>query len=367
MAEPDATTAQALSALDLPDAVPDRNPIDVTLAGLRPDVLRTVINTLLASPTYDALIVIVGASGIGQPDLVARPVIEAAQATDKPLLVYVSPEAPRIVQHLNRNGVPAFAAPESCAAALAALLPSSKRHLISAIASPRTEQSLPEDLPASGPLNEAESKQLFARFGIPSTHEFVVASAAEAEAAAHKLGDRVVLKVLSRHIAHKTEVGGVRVDVPAHEVARHCTEMAAAVSAKSPHALEGFLVQELIRDGVELILGFHRDPQLGAAVLLGMGGIATELFNDTTLRLVPVTADDAQDMIASLRSAPLLRGFRGRPRYDVDALARAIVAFSDMILDLGSRVSEAEINPLFVLPDGRGVRAGDGLVILQVA
>jgi succinyl-CoA synthetase beta subunit len=143
--------------------------------------------------------------------------------------------------------------------------------------------------------------------------------------------------------------------------------MAALAAAKSPHALEGFLVQELIRDGVELILGFHRDPQLGAAVLLGMGGIATELFNDTTLRLVPVTADDAQDMIASLRSAPLLRGFRGRPRYDVDALARAIVAFSDMILDLGSRVSEAEINPLFVLPDGRGVRAGDGLVILQVA
>jgi succinyl-CoA synthetase beta subunit len=208
---------------------------------------------------------------------------------------------------------------------------------------------------------------LFARFGIPSTHEFVVASAAEAEAAARKLGDRVVLKVLSRHIAHKTEVGGVRVDVPARDVARHCAEMAAAVSVKSPHALEGFLVQELIRDGVELILGFHRDPQLGTAVLLGMGGIATELFNDTTVRLVPVTADDAQDMISSLRSAPLLRGFRGGPRYDVDALARAIVAFSNMILDLGSRVSEAEINPLFMLPDGRGVRAGDGLVILQVA
>jgi acetate---CoA ligase (ADP-forming) len=365
MPAPDGATARALIALDLPDAVLDRNPIDVTLAGLRLDVLRTVINTLLASPTYDALIVIVGASGIGQPDLVARPVIEAAQTTDKPLIVYVSPEAPRIVQHLNRNGVPAFAAPESCAAALAALLLPSKRHPISAIASPRTDQSLPKDLPASGPLNEAESKQLFARFGIPSTREFVVASAAEAEAAAHELGGRVVLKILSRHIAHKTEVGGVRVDVPVHEIARHCAEMAAAASAKSPHALEGFLVQELIRDGVELILGFHRDPQLGAAVLLGMGGIATELFNDTTLRLAPVTLNDAQDMIASLRGAALLRGFRGRPRYDVDALARAIVAFSDMIVTLGPRLAEAEINPLFVLPEGCGVRAGDGLVILQ--
>jgi acyl-CoA synthetase (NDP forming) len=367
MPAPDAATAQALTALDLSDAVLDRNPIDVTLAGLRPDVLQTVINTLLASPTYDALIVIVGASGIGQPDLVARPVIEAAQATDKPLMIYVSPEAPRIVQHLNRNGVPAFAAPESCAAALAALLQPSKRHPVSAIGSFRADRSLPKDLPASGPLNEAESKQVFAHFGIPNTREFVVASAAEAEAAAHKLGDRVVLKVLSRHIAHKTEVGGVRVDVPVHEIARHCAEIGAAVSAKSPHALEGFLVQEMVSDGVEFILGFHRDPQLGAAVLLGMGGIATELFNDTTLRLVPITPDDAQDMIASLRSAPLLRGFRGRPRYDVDALARAIVAFSEMVVTLGPRLAEAEINPLFVLPEGRGVRAGDGLVILQDA
>jgi len=364
---PDAATAQALNALQLPDAVLDRNPIDVTLAGLRPDVLRTVINTLLASPTYDALIVIVGASGIGQPDLVARPVIEAARATDKPLMVYVSPEAPRIVQHLNRNGVPAFAAPESCAAALAALLLMNGRRDAPSIAAPqpRSDSSLLVSLPASGPLNEAESKQLFTRFGVPSAHEFVVASAGEAEAAAQTLGGGVVLKILSRHIAHKTEVGGVRVDVPAYEVARHCADMAAAVSAKSPHALEGFLVQELIRDGVELILGFHRDPQLGAAVLLGMGGIATELFNDTTLRLAPVTHADAQDMIANLRSAPLLRGFRGRPRYDVDALARAIVAFSDMVLTLGPRLVEAEINPLFVLPEGRGVRAGDGLVILQ--
>jgi acyl-CoA synthetase (NDP forming) len=367
MPEPDGMTAQALTALDLPDAVLDRNPIDVTLAGLRPEVLRTVINTLLASPTYDALIVIVGASGIGQPDLVARPVIEAARASDKPVMVYVSPEAPRIVQHLNHNEVPAFTAPESCAAALGALLQPGRRRLVHTTASPRIDQTLPNGLPPSGPLNEAESKQLFARFGIPSAKEFVVDTPLSAELAAHKLGDRVVLKVLSRHIAHKTEVGGVMIDVPTDEAAVFCGKLAVAVSRRSSHALEGFLVQELIRDGVELILGFHRDPQLGAAVLLGMGGIATELFNDATLRLVPVTHDDARDMIASLRSAPLLHGFRGRPRYDVDALARAIVAFSDMVLTLGRRLAEAEINPLFVLPEGRGVRAGDGLVILQDA
>ena len=151
MPAPDAATAQALNALELPDAVLDRNPIDVTLAGLRPEVLRTVINTLLASPTYDALIVIVGASGIGQPDLVARPVIEAAQATDKPVMVYVSPEAPRIVQHLNRNGMPAFAAPESCAAALAALLQPSKRRPVSAIGSPAPTNGCPRTCRSPAP------------------------------------------------------------------------------------------------------------------------------------------------------------------------------------------------------------------------
>ena len=111
---PDEATAERLRALDIRDAVLDRNPIDVTLAGLRPDLFRSAIGTLLQSPTYDAVTVIIGSSGLGQPDLVAGPVTEALGQSDKPLLVFVSPEAPGILRHLNRNGVPAFAAPELC-------------------------------------------------------------------------------------------------------------------------------------------------------------------------------------------------------------------------------------------------------------
>ena len=363
---PDADTARTLLALNIPDAVLDRNPIDVTLAGLRPELLRTVIDTLLASASFDAVIVIVGSSGIGQPDLASRPLIEALRNSDKPLLAYVSPDAPSIVRHLNRQGAPAFSAPESCASALAALSRAETR-CVSSVAADHVQATVDwqTGLPDRGRLNEAQSKQLFARFGIPSVDEVIVQSSVEAAHAAARIGGNVVLKILSRDILHKTEVGGVIVDVVPGDVARRCDELDATVRSRTGHSPDGFLVQELIRDGVELILGCRRDPQLGPAVLLGAGGITAELFKDTAIRLLPLGAGDADDMINELRSAPLLRGFRGRPLCDVGALAQAILTFSAMVSTLGERLIEAEINPLFVLPQGRGVRAADGLVVLR--
>jgi succinyl-CoA synthetase beta subunit len=219
----------------------------------------------------------------------------------------------------------------------------------------------------AGALNEAESKILFARYGIPSVTEYSVATPAEAGSAARGLGTHVVLKILSRHISHKTEVGGVVVGVPPEDVERCCNEMIAAVRSHSSHPIEGLLVQEMIGSGVEVILGFHRDPQLGPTILLGMGGVAAELFNDTTIRLAPIGHADARAMIGELKVSKLLQGYRGRPKSDLDALAAAIVAFSDMVMALGDRLADAEINPLFVLPEGHGVRAADGLVVLKQA
>ncbi len=360
---PDEATAERLRALDIRDAVLDRNPIDVTLAGLRPDLFRSAIGTLLESPSYDAVTVIVGSSGLGQPDLVAGPVTEALGRSDKPLLVFVSPEAPGILRHLNRSGVPAFAAPESCAAAFSAMLS------VGAGAGQQNEEPAAAAVPVpdlgSGPLNEAESKALFAQFGIPVAREMAVATPAEAEAAARELGGPVVLKILSRHILHKTEVGGVAVNVRPEEVAQRCEAMAASVRRATDKEIEGFLVQELVRGGTELILGFHRDPQLGPTILLGMGGVTTELFKDTAIRLPPIGSSDAAAMVDELKSGALLKGFRGRPKGDLEALVSAIMAFAGMVLSLGDRLVEAEINPLFVLPEGQGVRAADGLVVLR--
>jgi acyl-CoA synthetase (NDP forming) len=120
----------------------------------------------------------------------------------------------------------------------------------------------------------------------------------------------------------------------------------------------------MVKGGVEMILGFHRDPQIGPVILLGMGGVAAELLQDTSLRLPPLSRSDAEGMIEELRTAPLLKGYRGAPPADVPALVDAILAFSRMAEAAGERLLEAEVNPLFVLREGDGVRAVDGLAVL---
>lgn len=367
---PDAETAARLDALQTGDeAVLSRNPIDLTLAGLKPDLLRGALDALLASPGYDGAVVIAGSSSLQHPDLVSGVVNDCLQRSGKPVLVYVSPHAPHVLAGLNRAGIPAFAAPESCAAAFSAMLASTRAAQFLAQdtghASAQAHAAAPAEALPSGPLNEADAKALFARHGIAPVREAVAADPAQAAAVAAQLGEKVVLKILSRRIAHKSDLGGVAVGVPAGEVAARGRAMLDAVAAATDAPIEGLLVQEMVAGGVEMILGFHRDPQLGPTVLLGMGGVAAELFKDTVLRLLPLTREDARSMIRSLKTWPLLDGYRGRPRADTAALEDAILAFAAMARRLDDALLEAEINPLFVLPEGQGVKAADAVAILR--
>ncbi|WP_076997302.1 acetate--CoA ligase family protein [Variovorax sp. KK3] len=362
---PDAETAAALRALQSGDhAVLDRNPIDVTLAGLQPQLLRGAIRALLGSPSYDAVVVVVGSSGLAMPDLMADAIHDSLPGSDKPLLAYVSPHAPGIASLLNQRGVPAFMAPESCTSALAAMRQQAD-WAEPVPGDPLPSSPEPDDLPR-GSLDEAQAKQLFTRFGVPCAREIVVVDAREAEAAARELGGAVVLKILSSEITHKSDVGGVAVNVTADAIGERLARMASDVEARTGVQPRRFLVQEMVSGGVELILGFHRDP-LGSAILLGMGGVTAELLKDTALRMLPpegLTRAQALALVRELKTWPLLDGFRGRPVCDVDALADAIVAFSRMAAALGDRLVEAEINPIFVLPRGQGVRAADGVAVL---
>jgi len=362
MPAPDPETARKLLALDLEEADLDRNPIDVTLAGLRPELFQAILRILAESPSYHAIVVVIGSSSIGQPDVVARPLLDSYGSTDKPLLAYVSPEAPGIVRHLNRNGIPAYAAPESCASALVASLPAARG--TGSAGRPRTAFEVDLGDIGRGTLNEAASKALYARFGVSVTKEAAATTPREAGELATSFGGPVVIKILSNEILHKSEVGGVAVGVAPEAVEACCTEMLERVKRLSPANLDGFLVQELVQGGVELILGYNRDPQLGPYILLGAGGVTTELYQDVVLRLLPLDRDQAREMIDGLKCSALLKGFRGRPQADTEALADTILCFSDMVATLGGRLKEAEINPVFVLPEGQGVRAGDGLVVL---
>lgn len=364
---PDADTAARLRALQKGDhAALDRNPIDVTLAGLQPDLLRGAIRALLASPSYDAVTIIVGSSALAMPELMADAIHDCLPESDKPVLAYVSPHAPHVAAVLNQRGVPAFSAPESCAVAFEAMLAASRLsavHETPASALPAVETG---DVPG-GSLDEAAAKQLFSRFGVPVVREAVATTAEEAVAAARSFGDRVVLKILSSAITHKSDVGGVAVGVAPEALPERMTRMREDVRRHTGSAPERFLVQEMVQTGVELILGTHRDA-LGTAILLGMGGVTAELFQDTTIRLLPenggLSRETAAAMIRELKTWPLLDGYRGRPKADIEALADAIVAFSNMAASLGARLVEAEINPVFVLPAGQGVRAADGVVVM---
>ena len=366
---PDAATAKELARLQNSEfAASDRNPVDLTLAGLKPDLFRGMVGALLASESYDALIVIAGSSALGQPDLVADAVTANLAGSSKPVLVYMSPHAPHLIARLNRRGIPAFAAPESCGAALAALWRQSP-------AAPATQAaaalvSVPATVTAvletarGGALDEAQAKQVFSAYGIAAVREIATRTPAQAGEAAHRIGGRVVLKALSSRIMHKSEVGGVQVNLAPGEVPLAGEQILAAVAKASGITPDGLLVQEMQGGGVELILGFHRDPQLGPSILLGMGGVTAELLKDTAVRLLPVTRDDAQAMVRELKTFPLLDGYRGKPPCDIEAVVEAILSFAAMARSLGERLREAEINPLFVLPRGQGVRAADGLLLL---
>ena len=367
---PDEATAARLRALQPGDqAVLDRNPIDVTLAGLQPDLLRGAISALLDSPSYDALILILGSSSLSMPDLMAGAARDSMQGSDKPVIAYVSPHAPIAGALMTKLGVPAFSQPESCSVALTSMLHASR--LKNERFPDGAKAQLPQNLDVAslhGSLNEYQAKNLFSAFGIPSVREAVVAAINPSLDAVQDFGQKLVIKILSHEITHKTEVGGVALNVSIAEVPSRIGTMASEVKLKSGSTITEFLVQEMATGGLEFMVGMHRDP-LGTAILVGMGGVTAELFKDTHMRLITpgksLSEEEALEMIQQLKTWPLLDGYRGRKKCDVAALVKAIVQFSNMVAALEEHLLECEINPIFVFEQGKGVKAADGIVVFN--
>jgi acetyl-CoA synthetase (ADP-forming) len=179
---------------------------------------------------------------------------------------------------------------------------------------------------------------------------------------AARLGFPVALKAVSRQIAHKSDVGAVRLDLATPDAVRAAAEeMAHALTVSTPDAaLEGFSVQEMVRGEAEVIVGARRDPHFGPIAMVGLGGIAVEILKDVVVAPAPLSPDRARAMLAALRVAPLLAGARGRPPLDVDAIVDALVRLSWLAADLGPRLTDLEVNPLIVRRAGGGAVAVDG-------
>ena len=216
-------------------------------------------------------------------------------------------------------------------------------------------------------LSESESKKLIAAWGVPGTEEAVASSAEEAAQVAAGIGFPVALKVDSPDILHKTEAGVVRLGIDGSEqVGEAYQGLTNNARSYSPGAsINGVLVQEMVSGGVETIVGVSYDDQLGPVMLFGTGGVMVEVYNDVALRICPVTRAEALEMIAEVKGAALLQGFRGSPKADIDALADTLVQVSHMAVNLDGTLAELDINPLMVLPQGQGVKAADTLVTLN--
>jgi acyl-CoA synthetase (NDP forming) len=215
-------------------------------------------------------------------------------------------------------------------------------------------------------LSEAESKTVLASFGVPVTKEVLVAEGEDLGGAVSGLSYPVAVKVVSRDIAHKTEVGGVKLGIADADALKAAASevLANGRNAKPDAKIDGVLVSEMA-DGIEVLIGVINDPGFGPTVALGLGGVLTEIMKDITYRVAPFDIETAKDMIAELRAAKMFDGYRGQPAADKAALADMLVSVSRMAAGLEPRLAEMDINPVFVGPAGKGVRAADALVVLK--
>ncbi|MER5389137.1 acetate--CoA ligase family protein [Saccharopolyspora sp. NPDC002686] len=327
------------------------NPVDVT-AQVIDDAgqFGAVCDAVAASDEVDAVLVVLTTIG-GEAALeVAESILRAAKRSTKPFAVawlYSHEQIAEAGSVLRRNGISVLGTTTAALRLIAHLVPREHR---------RAERAVPRGLARfldRPELTEAEGAQLLDALQVDRPRGRVV-EPADAARAAREFGDEVVLKVQSPDLAHKSDVGGVLVGVPSERAGSAAQDMLDTVAANAPDArIDGVLVQEVVPRGVELLVGVQGSEHGYPPVLtVGMGGTTAELNPDVVSALGPVDAERAVALLRELRGWPLLDGFRGRPRCDVDAAAAAIASISQAAAELGDELGELEINPLVVHQTG---------------
>jgi acetyltransferase len=361
LAEFSEPTIKEISAL-IDKSVKAENPLDVGAAASRvPGNYTEICRLVLTDPGVDALAL--------QGQLPMEPNESSSDRADYAALTRASPKPIVVFGRMHQNVTPDGRAIQH-AAGVPYLqgVPDAIRALQKSLeyAGALRRGILPALPAVSRTSNQPalDVKALFKAYGVQTPKEAMARTPAEAATAAQDIGFPVALKVVSPDASHKTEVGGVALNLEDPEqIERRAQEMLQQLKRIHPNAaVEGFLVQEMV-SGVEMIIGGRSDPMFGPLIVAGFGGVTAELLNDVSVRLAPVGEAAAHDMLASLRGAALLEQFRGRRARDREALVSAIAAFSQLYLEHRDCISEIEINPLVVLERGSGVRAVDIRVV----
>lgn len=361
---PLADTTQALIREAVPTAGTN-NPVDASAQmSARPDILLKMLTALQEDANGSTLVLLLALS-LYNPRLrgVYLEALSKVRASHPDrLLVIISQGPPDAVAEINALGIPVFPSIPAAATGLANLV------RLGQLASLRTPAAYGGPVDKVDPAvfrNEFHAKKALAAAGISVPREEVVTSADEAVRSARETGYPVVLKIASEDIAHKTEIGGVALNLQDDDAVRQAYERVMANARQhAPGArLDGVLVAPMVRGGVELIAGVSRDAVFGPVVMVGLGGIYAEILKDVAVQVAPVSEEEAVQMIRGLKMFPLLDGARGQPKADVAAAARTVSRLSEFACRHAGDVAEIDMNPILVKPDGEGALVLDALMV----
>lgn len=352
----------------LPSFASTANPIDTTgVIASDLDVLTNSMKVSLDNPETDVLMVVLG-NMEAEEDLLCERILAIAEASDKPVYVSWVGGSGNPERVLSAAGVPTFRDPQQAMKAAAAAVSwtaSLGRDVqIGALDAPKPDAIVRAEAEGARFLTEVEAKELLGGFGVPVVAERVVETADQAGLAASELGFPVVVKILSRELAHKTEVGGVRLGIGSADAAALAAQEMLAAAARLDIGDAKIVVQRGVDAQAEVIVGMSKDAVFGPSVLVGIGGVFAELINDVQIRPVPITHDDARQMIGGLKGLTLLEGFRGKAAADLDALVELVVSFGAAAAALGPHVESIDVNPVLIDANGLPV-AVDALIEMK--
>ncbi|HEX7556848.1 MAG TPA: acetate--CoA ligase family protein, partial [Leptolinea sp.] len=364
----------------MPEFGSAKNPVDLTgMAGT--EWYTETVRYAISHPWVDGLIVLYCETAMTNPVEIAKGIKQAlddAGMKNKPVTVsYVGGEkSAAAMSWLVENGIPAYGAPDLAVNAMAALReydllrqtakePAFKSNEVARKASMQIISAARAD--GRDALTEIEAKQVFSAYGLPVTSTELAKSEDEAVALAKKIGFPVVMKIVSPDILHKSDAGGVKVNIKDEAGAREAynTILKNSKAYKADARVHGIAVQEMAPWGTETILGSVNDPTFGPTMMFGLGGIFVEVLKDVTFRVAPVDQVQALEMFGEIRGAPILAGARGEAPRDRAAMADTVEKYSSMIVDLADEISESDANPVLVYEEGKGIKVVDARIILK--
>jgi acetyl coenzyme A synthetase (ADP forming)-like protein len=359
----------------LPSAASVLNPVDV-LGDALADRYRLALQLVTDDPNVGALLVILTPQFMTQIEDTARMVGEISDRSDIPVLACFMGEANTEAgtKILAGHNVPNYVVPERAVAALKAMVEQRRwqerplpefetfdvdrdrvAHIFQEVRAQRRVQ-----------IGDAEARDILEAYRIPIPTSKLCSTVDEAVAFAEQIGYPVVMKIASPDILHKTDIGGVRLNIESADDVRDSFDLLTfrAMRYMPDAEIWGCLVQQQVRGGKEVITGMNRDPQFGPLVMFGLGGIYVEVLKDVTFRIAPFSRREANEMMREIRSFSLLRGVRGQARSDIDALGDTLLRLSQLVTDF-PEIVEMDINPLMVFEEGHGVMGIDMRLVLQ--